>query len=94
MGQLGHTDPAFSLRVYGHAMHQGEGDKAALRALVEGSHWAPMGHKSRTGTRDRVTCSSRAPEIKVTPPERGFHEVGRAGLELALGGHAGCSGAI
>jgi integrase len=43
MAQLGHTDPAFTLRVYAHAMRRGEGDKEALKALVEGRYWAPAG---------------------------------------------------
>ena len=36
MAQLGHTDPAFTLRVYAHAMRRDEGDKERLKALVEG----------------------------------------------------------
>ncbi len=47
MRQLGHTDPAFTLRVYAHAMRRDEGDKERLKALVEGRVWAPM----RTGAR-------------------------------------------
>ena len=43
MGQLGHTDPAFSLRVYAHAMRRDAGQRAQLRALVEGTDWARMG---------------------------------------------------
>jgi integrase len=37
MAQLGHTDPKFTLRVYAHAMRRDEGEREALRALVEGS---------------------------------------------------------
>ncbi len=37
MDQLGHTDPAFTLRVYRHGMRRGEEEKEQLRALVEGS---------------------------------------------------------
>src|SRR5215217_6327202 len=43
MAQLGHTDPAFTLRVYAHAMRRDDGDKERLSALVEGRDWAPMG---------------------------------------------------
>lgn len=43
MAQLGHTDPAFTLRVYTHQMRRGDDEKARLRALVEGQEWAPMG---------------------------------------------------
>jgi integrase len=37
MDEMGHTDPALALRVYRQAMRRGEDEKAALRALVEGS---------------------------------------------------------
>jgi integrase len=37
MAQLGHTDPAFMLRVYTHIMRRGPGERERLRALVEGS---------------------------------------------------------
>ena len=43
MDQIGHTDPKFTLKVYTHQMRRGEGEKEALRNLVEGRHWAPMG---------------------------------------------------
>src|SRR5271154_1855103 len=36
MDEMGHTDPALALRVYRQAMRRGEGEKAQLRALVEG----------------------------------------------------------
>ena len=34
MGQLGHADPKFTLRVYAHQMRRGDGEREALRALV------------------------------------------------------------
>lgn len=34
MAQTGHTDPAFTLRVYGHAMRRDQASKDRLRALV------------------------------------------------------------
>ena len=43
MGQLGHVNPNFTLRVYSHAMRRGPDEKARLKALVEGTEWAPMG---------------------------------------------------
>jgi Phage integrase family len=43
MGQLGHTDARFTLRVYTHVMRRGDEEREALRALVEGREWAPMG---------------------------------------------------
>jgi integrase len=45
MAQLGHTDPAFTLRVYAHAMRFFEDERARLKALVEGVEWAPVGTK-------------------------------------------------
>jgi len=43
MSQLGHTDAAFTLRTYAHAMRRDKGDLERLRALVEGRDWAPLG---------------------------------------------------
>jgi integrase len=36
MAQLGHTDPKFTLRVYTHLMRRDPGERARLRAVVEG----------------------------------------------------------
>ena len=36
MQQLGHTDPAFTLRVYSHMMRRSDRERGELRALVEG----------------------------------------------------------
>jgi len=43
MAQMGHKDPAFTLRVYAHVMRFDEVDRKALKALVDGREWAPMG---------------------------------------------------
>jgi hypothetical protein len=60
MAQLGHTDPAFTLRVYAHAMRRDDGDKERLKALVDGRDWAPM---RTTGSQEGVTgVASRSPE--------------------------------
>ena len=40
MQQLGHTDPAFTLRVYIHAICRSGEERAKLKALVEGHDWA------------------------------------------------------
>jgi hypothetical protein len=37
MAQLGHTDPASTLRVYTHIMRRDPDERERLRALVEGS---------------------------------------------------------
>ena len=53
MQQFGHTDPAFTLRVYSHAMRRGEEEREQLKALVEGQHWAQDGQIDvRGGRRD------------------------------------------
>ena len=43
MGQLGHADPAFTLRIYAHAMRRGDDERDALRVLVEGRTSGHMG---------------------------------------------------
>lgn len=50
MAQLGHTDPAFTLRLYTHAMRRDDGERDRLRALVEGVDWAPVGTTGDTDT--------------------------------------------
>ncbi len=44
MGQLGHADPAFTLRIYAHAMRRGDDERDALRMLVEGRDWGTRRH--------------------------------------------------
>ncbi len=39
MEQLGHTDPAFTLRVYTHMMRRSDAERQELRALVAGEPW-------------------------------------------------------
>src|SRR3954449_6893298 len=75
MAQLGHTDPAFTLRVYAHAMRRGEGDKEALKALVDGRHWAPAARMTRRSRRERST-----PRTTKAPQMRGFLTMGAAGF--------------
>ena len=43
MRQVGHSDPKVTLSIYAQVMFRGEGERERLRALVEGSDWAPMG---------------------------------------------------
>ena len=43
MDEMGHTDPGLALRVYRQAMRRSEDEKAALRALVDGSETAEIG---------------------------------------------------
>jgi hypothetical protein len=73
MAQLGHTDPAFTLRVYAHAMRRDEGDEERLKALVEGRDWALLG------------TASEAPKAQSTgndetPASTGVPDDGRGGF--------------
>jgi hypothetical protein len=43
MYQLGHVDPAFTLRTYAHVMRRGSEERARLRKLVEGPPVVGMG---------------------------------------------------
>lgn len=53
MEQLGHTDPAFTLRVYTHVMRRSDAERQQLRALVEGEQWEQL---------------ERAPEFEESRP--------------------------
>lgn len=53
MAQLGHTDPAFTLRLYTHGMRRDDGERDRLRALVGGAHWAPAGTTTAAGAPSR-----------------------------------------
>jgi hypothetical protein len=58
MDQLGHTDPAFTLRVYRHGMHRDPASRHALRELVglpvEQFDWAAMGSSEVFGGGESV----------------------------------------
>jgi integrase len=59
MQQLGHTDPAFTLRVYAHVMRRSEEERERLKALVEGHVWAVNGQYARDyGSRANQTSDS------------------------------------
>jgi Phage integrase family len=75
MAQLGHTDPAFTLRVYAHAMRRDGGDKERLKALVEGRDWALSGTtRPDEGSVGLERHSTRNDEI---PADAGTSEDGR-----------------
>jgi integrase len=46
MNQLGHTDPAFTLRVYSHMMRRSPEERERLKALVEGRVWSSSGRET------------------------------------------------
>jgi hypothetical protein len=82
MAQLGHTDPAFTLRIYTHAMRRDEAAKQRLKALVEGRDWAPMGTSTANDPLrgPSRTCPRRR---RKTPQLPGLRTMGAAGFEPA-----------
>ncbi len=78
MAQLGHTDPAFTLRVYAHAMRRDDGDKERLKALVEGRDWAPMGTTGPDDASDAVEDHST--ENEETSASAEVSDDGRGGF--------------
>jgi integrase len=78
MQQLGHTDAAFTLRVYAHAMRRDEDAKERLKALVNGADWAPLGtgNPSRAATRHKAASPNNAER----PADAGPSEDGRGGF--------------
>ncbi len=49
MDEMGHKDPALALRVYRQAMRRDGQEKAALQALVDGSHWSVLVSRDVSG---------------------------------------------
>jgi integrase len=75
MAALGHTDPKFTLRVYAHLMRRDPGERARLRAVVEGH--SPDCDES-VGHRRRAPADARRAE-----PSADRHETGiMAGLTI------------
>ena len=66
MGQLGHTDPAFTLRIYSHMMRRDAGERDRLRALVEGRDWALSG----TGGAESASDAPSTEASRTTKPPR------------------------
>ncbi len=81
MAQLGHTDAAFTPRVYAHAMRRDVGDKERLRRSSRaaiGHHWALTGHRSH-----KEAFPRRHPRTTKTPRVQGLQTMGAAGFEPA-----------
>ena len=78
MAQLGHTDPAFTLRVYAHAMRRDKGDKERLKALVDGRDWAPLGTERADEPPDDVPAGT--PTNDEAPAHAGASDDGRGGF--------------
>ncbi len=50
MDEMGHTDPGLALRVCCQSMRRDEGERGALRALVEGRNLAQIGTRQGSPT--------------------------------------------
>jgi integrase len=66
MQQMGHTDPKLALRIYAQAMRRGDDEKASLKAIVDGAHWAPMG----TNPPERPTTERTSRASTTKKPRR------------------------
>ena len=78
MAQLGHSDAAFTLRVYAHAMRRDDGEKERLRALVEGRDWAQLG---TNGAEAALAASSpKVPGTEGSSTSTGLAVDGRGGF--------------
>jgi hypothetical protein len=84
MDQLGHTGPAFTLRVYRHGMRRDERSKRALRELVglldQPSDWAATGSSRDLGA---SANGIRVPQTRENLAVSGAFLMGTAGLEPA-----------
>jgi uncharacterized membrane protein len=76
MCQIGHTDPAFTLRVYAHLMRRDPADRDCLRALVQGERVLGAAAASKP-----VELSQHEAPIIRALAERG----GRASRQEVLG---------
>ncbi len=78
MTQLGHTDPAFTLRVYGHAMRRDQGARERLKALLEG----PIPAQKGTGAllNGSWTASTKVRGRRNQRPSPGTSSDGRGGF--------------
>jgi hypothetical protein len=61
MGQLGHTDPAFTLRTYAHLMSRAPGERERLKALVDGER--VIATAALPGPPPPLECSAYEPPI-------------------------------
>ncbi len=82
MGQLGHTDPAFTLRLYAHAMSREAGERERLRVLL--GHGGDAKRVASNGRGRRRAClkARAARQLRSTPPGVG-PAASRRGSELA-----------
>ena len=81
MDQVGHADSRMTTGVYMKVMRRDPGQKAALRAVVDGGVWDALGRESDSDAH-AARPFERSKDAK-TPPERGFPKMGAAGFEPA-----------
>jgi hypothetical protein len=75
MRQVGHADPKVTLSIYAQVMFRGEGERERLKALVEGSDWAPLG----TTVDPKVTKPGEQLSLEaLTTVDAGDSESGRS----------------
>lgn len=69
----GHADAVITARVYTHVMALGDGERDALRALVDGAEWAPVG---TNGSRTASAGTQPEPAFGSTMRVRGVAQPG------------------
>lgn len=68
MNQMGHTDPAFTLKVYAQMMNDRSGERERIKSLVNATDWAPLGTKAENGDSqdtDALTEKPRNPALQT-----------------------------
>jgi integrase len=81
MGQLGHADPKFTLRVYTHMMRRGDDERQALLDLVDGKSFRHQ--KAPVPKPAAPTANPTEPVQKKTRLRSGVPIMGAAGFEPA-----------
>ena len=82
MDQLGHTNPAFTFRVYRHTMRRDDEERERLRALVSGADWARVG---TGGHRGGVAVQEVGAEKALDSRDFGEADEGTRTLDLLHG---------
>ncbi len=75
MRQVGHADPKVTLSIYAQVMTRGEQERSRLRALLEGSDWAPVGTDLGRGA--AVPIAQLSLEPLASPSDAGVSRDGR-----------------
>jgi hypothetical protein len=79
MQQLGHTDPAFTLRVYAHAMRRSQEERERLKGWSRGTFGQRMCNESLLRT-SRLTRRPSPEWQKAPHKKQGFPKSGRPDL--------------